>query len=154
MIAQSVSPSGHSPPQVDSKTFTTTKSQEIMAEARNVMPGGVSSPVRAFKSVGGEPVVFDRVKGSKAYDVDGNEYVDYVGAWGPVRCASSPRVCLAASADTNLAEACVALGRTPLSSRACACVALLRRSSACIWARFREDSQSCCRASFTKTTRQ
>ena len=54
-----------------------------MAEAREVMPGGVSSPVRAFKSVGGEPVVFDRVKGSKAYDVDGNEYVDYVGTWGP-----------------------------------------------------------------------
>merc|ERR1719379_1459590 len=47
------------------------------------MPGGVSSPVRAFNSVGGEPVVFDRVKGSKAYDVDGNEYVDYVGTWGP-----------------------------------------------------------------------
>ena len=54
-----------------------------MEEARTVMPGGVSSPVRAFKSVGGDPVVFDRVKGSKAYDVDGNEYVDYVGTWGP-----------------------------------------------------------------------
>ena len=54
-----------------------------MAEARTIMPGGVSSPVRAFKSVGGEPIVFDRVKGSKAYDVDGNEYVDYVGTWGP-----------------------------------------------------------------------
>merc|ERR1719267_264747 len=61
----------------------TTKSQEVMAEAREIMPGGVSSPVRAFKSVGGEPVVFDRVKGSKAYDVDGNEYIDYVGTWGP-----------------------------------------------------------------------
>ena len=61
----------------------TTKSDAIMAEAVEVMPGGVSSPVRAFKSVGGEPVVFDRVKGSKAYDVDGNEYVDYVGTWGP-----------------------------------------------------------------------
>merc|ERR1719502_2157552 len=61
----------------------TTKSDELMAEAREIMPGGVSSPVRAFKSVGGEPVVFDRVKGSKAYDVDGNEYVDYVGTWGP-----------------------------------------------------------------------
>lgn len=58
-----------------------------MEEARQIMPGGVSSPVRAFKSVGGEPVVFDRVKGSKAYDVDGNEYVDYVGTWGPVCCA-------------------------------------------------------------------
>jgi len=61
----------------------TAKSEEIMAEARTLMPGGVSSPVRAFKSVGGEPVVFDKVKGSKAYDVDGNEYVDYVGTWGP-----------------------------------------------------------------------
>jgi hypothetical protein len=62
-----------------------------MAEARQVMPGGVSSPVRAFKSVGGEPVVFDRVKGSKAFDVDGNEYVDYVGTWGPVRGAARTR---------------------------------------------------------------
>merc|ERR1719408_1091878 len=63
--------------------FKTDVSDKIMAEAREIMPGGVSSPVRAFKSVGGEPVVFDRVKGSKAYDVDGNEYVDYVGTWGP-----------------------------------------------------------------------
>lgn len=47
------------------------------------MPGGVNSPVRAFKSVGGLPVVFDRVKGAKVFDVDGNEYVDYVGTWGP-----------------------------------------------------------------------
>merc|ERR1719408_606793 len=63
--------------------FKTDVSDKIMAEARTLMPGGVSSPVRAFNSVGGEPVVFDRVKGSKAYDVDGNEYVDYVGTWGP-----------------------------------------------------------------------
>lgn len=47
------------------------------------MPGGVSSPVRAFKSVGGEPIVFDRVKGAYAWDVDGNKYIDYVGSWGP-----------------------------------------------------------------------
>jgi len=64
-------------------TFSTTTSDALMEEARNLMPGGVSSPVRAFKSVGGNPVVFDRVKGSKAYDVDGNVYVDYVGTWGP-----------------------------------------------------------------------
>uniref|UniRef100_A0A7S0J609 glutamate-1-semialdehyde 2,1-aminomutase n=1 Tax=Calcidiscus leptoporus TaxID=127549 RepID=A0A7S0J609_9EUKA len=63
--------------------FSTETSNKIMAEARSLMPGGVSSPVRAFKSVGGEPVVFERVKGAKAYDVDGNEYVDYVGTWGP-----------------------------------------------------------------------
>jgi len=47
------------------------------------MPGGVSSPVRAFKSVGGNPVVFDRVKGAYAWDVDGNKYIDYIGTWGP-----------------------------------------------------------------------
>merc|ERR1719408_1038486 len=63
--------------------FKTDVSDKIMAEAREIMPGGVSSPVRAFKSVGGSPVVFERVKGSKAYDVDGNEYIDYVGSWGP-----------------------------------------------------------------------
>ncbi len=50
------------------------------------MPGGVSSPVRAFKSVGGEPIVFDRVKGPYAWDVDGNRYIDYVGSWGPAIC--------------------------------------------------------------------
>jgi len=63
--------------------FTTTKSDALMEEARQIMPGGVSSPVRAFKSVGGEPVVFDRVKGAYAWDVDDNKYVDYVGTWGP-----------------------------------------------------------------------
>ncbi len=47
------------------------------------MPGGVSSPVRAFKSVGGNPVVFDRVKGCNAWDMDGNKYIDYVCSWGP-----------------------------------------------------------------------
>jgi glutamate-1-semialdehyde 2,1-aminomutase len=47
------------------------------------MPGGVSSPVRAFNSVGGEPIVFDRVKGCYAWDVDGNKYIDYIGSWGP-----------------------------------------------------------------------
>jgi len=68
---------------VASQVFTTTKSDSVLEEARKLMPGGVSSPVRAFKSVGGNPVVFDRVKGSKAWDVDGNEYVDYIGSWGP-----------------------------------------------------------------------
>merc|ERR1719478_1504465 len=78
----------------------TTKSDAIMAEAVEVMPGGVSSPVRAFKSVGGEPVVFDRVKGSKAYDVDGNEYVDYVGTWGPAIVGHADDGVLAAITET------------------------------------------------------
>ncbi len=53
------------------------------------MPGGVSSPVRAFKSVHGDPIVFDRVKGSYAWDVDGNRFIDYVGSWGPAICGHS-----------------------------------------------------------------
>ncbi|MBX2864653.1 MAG: glutamate-1-semialdehyde 2,1-aminomutase [Leptolyngbyaceae cyanobacterium MAG.088] len=67
-------------------SLKTTKSDEIFAAAQNLMPGGVSSPVRAFKSVGGQPIVFDHVKGSHIWDVDGNEYIDYVGTWGPAIC--------------------------------------------------------------------
>lgn len=64
----------------------TTKSQAIFAAAQKLMPGGVSSPVRAFKSVGGQPIVFDRVKDAYIWDVDGNRYIDYVGSWGPAIC--------------------------------------------------------------------
>lgn len=67
-------------------TLKTTKSEEIFAAAQKLMPGGVSSPVRAFKSVGGQPIVFDRVKGAYIWDVDGNQYIDYVGTWGPAIC--------------------------------------------------------------------
>ena len=67
-------------------TIRTTKSAEIFAAAQNLMPGGVSSPVRAFKSVGGQPIVFERVKGAYIWDVDGNQYIDYVGSWGPAIC--------------------------------------------------------------------
>ena len=55
----------------------------MFTEAQDLLPGGVNSPVRAFKSVGGSPIVFDRVKGAYSFDVDGNEYIDYVGSWGP-----------------------------------------------------------------------
>ena len=60
------------------------KSQELFAQAQNIIPGGVNSPVRAFKSVGAQPIFIERAAGSKIYDVDGNEYVDYVGSWGPM----------------------------------------------------------------------
>ncbi|MEO1373951.1 MAG: glutamate-1-semialdehyde 2,1-aminomutase [Cyanobacteria bacterium J06635_10] len=74
-------------------TIKTTKSQEIFAAAQSLMPGGVNSPVRAFKSVGGQPIVFDKVKGAYIWDVDGNEYVDYVGTWGPAICGhANPEV--------------------------------------------------------------
>jgi glutamate-1-semialdehyde 2,1-aminomutase len=71
---------------VNTTIKTTKKSQEIFAAAQNLMPGGVSSPVRAFKSVGGQPIVFDRVKGAYIWDVDGNQYIDYVNTWGPAIC--------------------------------------------------------------------
>lgn len=60
------------------------KSIELFAEAQKVIPGGVNSPVRAFKSVGMNPIFIDRAQGSKIYDVDGNAYIDYVGSWGPM----------------------------------------------------------------------
>ena len=53
-------------------------------EAVQYMPGGVNSPVRAFKSVGMNPVFIERGAGSKVYDIDGNAYIDYVGSWGPL----------------------------------------------------------------------
>ncbi|MBF2079473.1 MAG: glutamate-1-semialdehyde 2,1-aminomutase [Synechococcales cyanobacterium T60_A2020_003] len=71
---------------VNTSALKTTKSEEIFAAAQKLMPGGVNSPVRAFKSVGGQPIVFDRVKGAYIWDVDGNQYIDYVGSWGPAIC--------------------------------------------------------------------
>ncbi|WP_186576246.1 glutamate-1-semialdehyde 2,1-aminomutase [Aquibacillus kalidii] len=60
------------------------KSIDAYKEAVDLMPGGVNSPVRAFKSVGMNPVFMERGKGSKIYDIDGNEYIDYVLSWGPL----------------------------------------------------------------------
>lgn len=59
------------------------KSKEVYEKAIKVLPGGVNSPVRAFKSVGGTPVFIQKGVGSKIYDIDGNEYIDYIGSWGP-----------------------------------------------------------------------
>ncbi len=60
------------------------KSEVLAGRARQVMVGGVNSPVRAFKAVGGEPVFFNRAEGSRMWDADGNTYIDYVGSWGPM----------------------------------------------------------------------
>jgi glutamate-1-semialdehyde 2,1-aminomutase len=56
----------------------------MFARARQVIPGGVNSPVRAFRAVGGQPVFIQRGAGAYLYDVDGNQYIDYVGSWGPL----------------------------------------------------------------------
>ncbi|MFN3873868.1 MAG: glutamate-1-semialdehyde 2,1-aminomutase [Ignavibacterium sp.] len=63
--------------------MNTTKSIQLFEKAKKYIPGGVNSPVRAFKSVGGDPIFIERGSGSKFYDVDGNEYIDYIGSWGP-----------------------------------------------------------------------
>ncbi len=62
----------------------TQRSSELFARAKNLMPGGVNSPVRAFQSVGGEPFFAARAEGAYLFDVDGNRYVDYIGSWGPM----------------------------------------------------------------------
>ncbi len=61
-----------------------SSSRELFARAQVRMPGGVNSPVRAFRSVGGEPFFAARADGAYLYDVDGNRYIDYVGSWGPM----------------------------------------------------------------------
>ena len=61
-----------------------TKSEALFAEAQKYIPGGVNSPVRSFKAVGGTPPFIARGKGSRVWDVDGNEYIDYLGSWGPL----------------------------------------------------------------------
>ncbi|MBC7390576.1 MAG: glutamate-1-semialdehyde 2,1-aminomutase [Opitutaceae bacterium] len=61
-----------------------TKSQELFNRAKNVIPGGVNSPVRAFKAVGGNPVFMKSAKGAYLFDVDGNSYVDMINSWGPM----------------------------------------------------------------------
>lgn len=64
--------------------MNTTKSSELFAEAQKHIPGGVNSPVRAFKSVGRDPIYIASAKDSKLTDADGNEFIDYIGSWGPM----------------------------------------------------------------------
>lgn len=69
----------------------TTKSDRLFAKAQTILPGGVDSPVRAFKSVGATPRFIDRGHGSKLVDVDGNTYIDYVMSWGPLIHGHAPK---------------------------------------------------------------
>ncbi|WP_159088690.1 aminotransferase class III-fold pyridoxal phosphate-dependent enzyme, partial [Xanthomonas fragariae] len=61
-----------------------SRSHALFAQAQTLLPGGVNSPVRAFKSVGGQPFFVARADGPYLYDVDDNRYIDYVGSWGPM----------------------------------------------------------------------
>src|SRR5438477_339619 len=61
-----------------------TRSQQLFERAQLSIPGGVNSPVRAYRSVGGTPPFIERGEGSHIFDADGNEYIDYIGSWGPL----------------------------------------------------------------------
>ena len=76
-----------------------TKSEKMFAAASRILPGGVDSPVRAFKSVGSTPVFIARARGSTIEDVDGNRYIDYVMSWGPLLHGHAPKGLVRALAD-------------------------------------------------------
>jgi glutamate-1-semialdehyde 2,1-aminomutase len=70
----------------------TSRSSQLFAAAQKRIPGGVNSPVRAFRNVDGAPFFVARAKGAKIWDVDGKEYIDYVGSWGPAILGHAPKV--------------------------------------------------------------
>src|SRR5881392_672842 len=70
----------------------TSRSSQLFAAAQKRIPGGVNSPVRAFRNVDGDPFFVDRAEGARIWDVDGNEYIDYVGSWGPAILGHAAKV--------------------------------------------------------------
>ena len=76
------------------------RSHELFATALGLIPGGVNSPVRAFRAVGGEPFFAVRAQGARIWDVDGNEYIDYVGTWGPAIHGHAPAAIIEAIRET------------------------------------------------------
>ena len=70
----------------------TSRSSELFSRAQSLIPGGVNSPVRAFRNVDGAPFFVTHAKGAKIWDVDGEEYIDYVGSWGPAILGHAPKV--------------------------------------------------------------
>jgi len=77
----------------------TRRSSKLFAQAQACIPGGVNSPVRALRNVGGEPFFVERAAGSKIWDVDGREYIDYLGSWGPAILGHAPKVVVDAVRD-------------------------------------------------------
>ncbi|MGI2028951.1 glutamate-1-semialdehyde 2,1-aminomutase [Endozoicomonas acroporae] len=80
-----------------------SRSEQLFDDAQTVIPGGVNSPVRAFKGVGGKPIFFKKARGAHLYDVDGREYIDYIGSWGPMILGHNHPDVIAAVRDQALA---------------------------------------------------
>jgi glutamate-1-semialdehyde 2,1-aminomutase len=96
------------------------KSQELFAKALRLMPGGVNSPVRAFRAVGGEPIFIASGKGSRLRDVDGNTYIDYVMSWGPLilgHCHPEVMEALAGALETGTSFGASTPGEVELAER-------------------------------------
>ena len=99
-----------------------SRSHDLFVAAQQHIPGGVNSPVRAFRGVGGEPVFVDRADGAYLYDVDGQRYVDYVGSWGPMILGHAHPEVLAAVAETaakGLSFGAPTLLETRMAERVC-----------------------------------
>ena len=90
------------------------KSQTLFDKALQWIPGGVNSPVRAFRAVGGKPFFAVRAKGASVWDADENEYVDYVGTWGPAILGHAPQIVI--DAVKNAAERLSAVQSRPSAS--------------------------------------
>ncbi|HHN67706.1 MAG TPA: glutamate-1-semialdehyde-2,1-aminomutase [Thermopetrobacter sp.] len=99
-----------------------THSQELFEQARRYIPGGVNSPVRAFKGVGGDPIFIERAEGAYLYDADGNRYIDYVGSWGPMIAGhANPEVVAAVkqAADNGLSFGAPTALEVEMARRVC-----------------------------------
>ena len=99
-----------------------SQSSTFFNEAKNYIPGGVNSPVRAFNGVGGDPIYFERGEGAYLYDVDGKEYVDYVGSWGPMILGHSNPIVLdavRATLDKGLSFGAPTEIETELAKKVC-----------------------------------
>lgn len=102
--------------------MNTKKSKTAFEEAKKYIPGGVNSPVRAFKSVGAYPLFISYANGSKIYDIDGNEYIDFVGSWGPMFLGHGKDRVLNAvkkATENGLSFGAPCLAETELAKRIC-----------------------------------
>jgi glutamate-1-semialdehyde 2,1-aminomutase len=107
---------------------TMNENQELISRARLHIPGGVNSPVRAFSGVGGDPVFFERAEGACLYDVEGREYIDYVGSWGPMITGHANPVIVAAvreAASRGLSFGAPCPAEVEMAERLCAMIPAL-----------------------------
>ena len=105
-----------------SEALTNKRSETLFAQAKEHIPGGVNSPVRAFKGVGGSPVFFKRGEGAWVYDEDDNAYIDYIGAWGPLilgHCHPKVIAALKAQLDQGLAFGAPTQHEVQMADRIC-----------------------------------